>query len=175
MRLFRRRASDEDSATTSLVASEKRDREKPDRVKADTIYQNAKPDPLIPTLPIARTPSTPGLSTPAMPCVVPVVPPTPLSVPIPTPVLSVDAAMDELVASLSDALITQAGDEYEASWSLDDPSARVEELLADSRAEFGDAIVDQVETDAWSAMFDAAQELSDRLRDDTDDADDSGL
>ncbi len=86
------------------------------------------------------------------------------------PVRSVYAAMDDLVASLADSLIAQAGDESEASWSIDDPAARIEDLLADSRTEFGDVIVDLVETDAYSAMLDAAEDLADRLRDEDDDA-----
>ena len=85
----------------------------------------------------------------------------------------VDAAMDELVAALADAIVTQAGDEFEASWSVDDPVARVEDLLADARFEYGDVVVDRAEAEAYSGMLDAAQQLSDRLQDD-DDGDDSG-
>ena len=83
--------------------------------------------------------------------------------------MSVEDAADDLVAALSAQLIEQAGDEWHASWATDDPFSRVEVLLADSRAEYGDEIVGRAEADAYPEMVDAAQDLADRLSEDDED------
>lgn len=143
----RSRRSDRIAAKAAPV---KLDPIKPDPVKADS---------MAPPTPVAKG------ETEALP----VAPMTQRFVAMP-----VDAAMDELVASLADALMTQAGDESEASWSTDDPVARVEDLLTDARFEYGDVAVDRVEADAYSAILDVAQQLSDRMRTEDDDTDDAG-
>lgn len=135
---------------------------KADRMKHDAVKPDPVPGPV--TLDrVAVTTPRPPAPTPTPPVVTP-----PLLVFRPLP-MSVEDAAEDLVAALSAQLIEQAGDEFEATWSLDDPAARVEELLEDARLAYGDAIGDRVEADAWPAMVDAAQELADRLRDDEDD------
>lgn len=89
----------------------------------------------------------------------------------------VEAATDDLVGELSARLIERAGDELEAAWAIDDPAARVDELLADLDLDgYGDIVRERVETEAWSEMLAAAEELAERQRegrdDDEDDEDD---
>ena len=154
MRWFRGRSRPD--ATVSKpdpVLVIKADWVKPDPVKADPVLGPATPVRV--SLTALRPPEP---ASPPPPIVIP-----PLAAVRPLPA-SVEDAADDLVTALSERLIEHAGDELEAPWSLDDPGARVEELLEEARFAYGDVIVDRVEADAWSVMFDTAQDLADQRR-----------
>ncbi len=141
--------------------SQKIDQSKADPVKED--WFEPEPEPV--THPASPARSAPTISEP-----VPIRPvdTLPSTFPFCATGTPVEDAADDLVAALSDALITRAGDEFEANWSIDDPLSRVEELLEETRSAYGDAIGNRVEADAWSATVDAAQELADRLSEEDD-------
>ena len=78
---------------------------------------------------------------------------------------------DAVVADLTDTLIQQAGDEWHAPGSTDDPYFRCSELLSVELTGYDQVIADRVEAEAYHAMLDAAHDLADRLRDESEDDD----
>ncbi len=144
-----------------------------DREKADPVRVKSKGDP-VPVPASHHRATRPHIATvPTRPPVSPA-PPVP-SVPIRKWVLPVEHRDedndDAVVADLTDTLIQQAGDEWHAPESTDDPYFRCSELLSVELTGYDQVIADRVEAEAYHAMLDAAHDLADRLRDEAEDDD----